>query len=255
VVDVEVVSGSDRLDGRRVVVAGLAGPGGGIASALASSGARVVVLAPDGTGAGAEPGDGIHLVTTGFGSPAEVATAVSAAVEALGGVDQFVYSWYPPGLTRSSTFAEVGEDEWAGTCEGTLQAAWWLVRALIGPIKESSGGSMVFVVPTVGLTGASEFVMLATVAEGLRVLAKGCGRCWGGDGVTVNTVATSPALWVDEDHRTRLLREISLSVPAMGGPGEPADDLEPLVELLGDDRAHFLTAGTLVADGGLWMGL
>jgi NAD(P)-dependent dehydrogenase (short-subunit alcohol dehydrogenase family) len=93
------------------------------------------------------------------------------------------------------------------------------------------------------------------VAEGLRVLAKGCGRCWGEDGVAVNTLATSPALWVAPDHGQRLLREISLSVPALGRVGDPGRDLAPVIELLGTDEAHFLTAGTLVTDGGLWMGL
>jgi hypothetical protein len=44
-------------------------------------------------------------------------------------------------------------------------------------------------------------------------------------------------------------------VPAMGQVGDPAEDLAPLVGLMGDGDAHFLTASTLVADGGLWMGL
>jgi NAD(P)-dependent dehydrogenase (short-subunit alcohol dehydrogenase family) len=241
---------------RRVIVAGDSGPGAGIAAALAGDGARVVVLAPQGQ-AGTAGGDveGMHRVECAFTSAAPVAAAVTAAVDILGGVDQFVYAWYPAELTESAVFTELSEDQWARICEGPLDAAWWLVRALIGPMRNSGGGSMVFVVPTVGLTGASGLVMLATVAEGLRVLAKGCGRCWGEDNVTVNTLATSPALWVGAEHGQRLLREISLSVPAMGRVGDPADDLAPVIELLGTHEAHFLTAGTLVTDGGLWMGL
>jgi NAD(P)-dependent dehydrogenase (short-subunit alcohol dehydrogenase family) len=240
--------------GRRIVVAGTSGPGGGIAGALAAGGARVAVLSPSPVAEGAMA-NSVEWIPTSFGSSAEVTTAVEAAIGALGGVDQFVYSWYPAKLTESATFAEVGADQWTETCEGTLDAGWWLVRALIGPLMSSGGRSMVFVVPTVGMSGASGFVMLATVAEGLRVMAKGCGRCWGGDGITVNTVATSPAVWVDPEHQERLSREISLSVPAMGRVGDPGADLAPLVELLGTEEAHFLTAGTLVADGGLWMGL
>jgi NAD(P)-dependent dehydrogenase (short-subunit alcohol dehydrogenase family) len=241
---------------RRVVVAGNSGPGAGIAAALARDGARVVVLAPEGpAGTAGEDVEGTQWVECAFTSTADVGAGVAAAVEILGGVDQFVFAWYPSELTVSTTFTELSEDEWVRVCEGPLDTAWWLVRALIGPLRDSGGGSMVFVVPTVGLTGASGFVMLATVAEGLRVLAKGCGRCWGGDGVTVNTLATSPALWVDPDHGQRLLREISLSVPAMGRVGDPGEDLAPVVELLGMQEAHFLTAGTLVTDGGLWMGL
>jgi hypothetical protein len=40
-----------------------------------------------------------------------------------------------------------------------------------------------------------------------------------------------------------------------GRVGDPGRDLAPVIELLGTDEAHFLTAGTLVTDGGLWMGL
>ena len=242
---------------RRIVMAGSSGPGAGVAAALAADGARVAVLDPGGDGrigAGPESG-GLHRVAADFTSAAAVASGVRAAVEVLGGIDQFVYAWYPEALTEPSTFTEVSEAEWARVCEGPLDAAWWLVRALIGPLRSSGGGSMVFVVPTVGLTGSSGFVMLSVVAEGLRVLAKGCGRCWGEDGVTVNTLATSPSLWVAPDHGARLLREISLSVPAMGRVGDPGDDLAPMIELLGTSEAHFLTSGTLVTDGGLWMGL
>jgi NAD(P)-dependent dehydrogenase (short-subunit alcohol dehydrogenase family) len=242
---------------RRIVVAGTSGPGAGIAGALSAEGARVAVLEP--ADAAHAPGgslpDAIHRVSCDFASAAAVAIGVNAAVEALGGIDQFVYAWYPEALTETTTFTDVSEEEWARVCEGTLDAAWWLVRSFIGPLRESRGGSIVFVVPTVGLTGASGFVMLSVVAEGLRVLAKGCGRCWGEDGVAVNTLATSPALWVAPDHGERLLREISLSVPAMGRVGDPGSDLAPVIELLGTDEAHFLTAGTLVTDGGLWMGL
>jgi NAD(P)-dependent dehydrogenase (short-subunit alcohol dehydrogenase family) len=241
---------------RRIVVAGTSGPGAGIAAALAADGARVAVLEPaPEEGGAATLHESIQRVACDFTSATAVATGVRAAVDALGGIDQFVYAWYPDELTETATFMEVSEEEWARVCEGALDAAWWLVRSLIGPLRASDGGSIVFVVPTVGLTGASGFVMLSVVAEGIRVLAKGCGRCWGEDGVAVNTLATSPALWVTPDHGQRLLREISLSVPAMGRVGDPGADLAPVIELLGTDEAHFLTAGTLVTDGGLWMGL
>ena len=65
-------------------------------------------------------------------------------------------------------------------------------------------------VPTLGMAGAADFTMLAAVAEGIRVLAKGCGRQWGVDGVTVNTVAAAPHHWVDTEAADALTRGISL---------------------------------------------
>ena len=84
---------------------------------------------------------------------------------------------------------------------------------------------------------------------------KACGRQWGLVGITANTLAAAPNHWVTDDEADALTRSVSLSKPAFGKAGDPADDLAPLVAMLADPGAHFLTAGTLVADGGIWMGL
>ena len=190
----------------------------------------------------------------GFGSEAEVATALGAADLRLGGIDQIVHTWLAPGVLVRQRFMDLDEGAWAAGCEHSLAAAWWLARAAVEPLR-ASVGSLVFIVPTVGMAGAAEFTMLAAVAEGVRVLAKGCGRQWGVEGVTVNTIAAAPHQWLDDDTADELTTAISLSKPAFGTPGDATDDLAPLIALLDDPDAHFLTANTLVADGGTWMGL
>jgi 3-oxoacyl-[acyl-carrier protein] reductase len=190
----------------------------------------------------------------GFGSEAEVATALEGADRRLGGIDQIVHTWLAPGVVVPHRFMDLDEEAWAAGCEQSLAAAWWLARASAEPLRASTG-SLVFLVPTVGMAGAAEFTMLAAVAEGVRVLAKGCGRQWGRDGVTVNTIAAAPHHWLEQDTADGLTRAISLSSPAFGHAGDAAADLAPLIALLDDPDAHFLTAGTLVADGGTWMGL
>jgi len=189
-----------------------------------------------------------------FTSEAEVVDALATAEGRLRGIDQVVHTWLAPGVVAPHRFVDLDEHRWAMECEASLAAAWWLARASAAPLRASSG-SLVFVVPTVGMAGAAEFSMLAAVAEGVRVLAKGCGRQWGANGVTVNTVAAAPHHWVDADTADALTRAISLSTPAFGHAGDPSTDLAPLVALLDDPDAHFLTGGTLVADGGTWMGL
>jgi len=189
-----------------------------------------------------------------FESEESVREAMAAADARLHGIDQVVHTWLAPSLVTPHTFVDLTDDEWADGCERSLAAAWWLARASAAPLRSSSG-SLVFVVPTIGMAGAAEFTMLAAVAEGVRVLAKGCGRQWGVDGATVNTIAAAPHHWVDADAAAALTRGISLSTPAFGGPGSAAGDLAPLIALLDDPDAHFLTAATLVADGGTWVGL
>jgi 3-oxoacyl-[acyl-carrier protein] reductase len=197
--------------------------------------------------------DALHLECA-FESEDAVRQAIAAADRRLDGLDQVVHTWLATGVVAPHQFVSISDDEWATGCEHSLAAAWWLARACATPLRASSG-SLVFVVPTLGMAGAAEFTMLAAVAEGIRVLAKGCGRQWGVDGATVNTVATAPHHWLDADTAEALTRAISLSTPALGGAGTAADDLAPLIALLEDPDAHFLTAATLVADGGTWVGL
>jgi NAD(P)-dependent dehydrogenase (short-subunit alcohol dehydrogenase family) len=190
-----------------------------------------------------------------FGSSGAVRQAVEEAVAALGGVDQIVHAWLAPGLVERLTFMDVDEATWLGRCERSLEAAWWLSQHAIAPLISAGGGSVVYLVPSVGLTGAAGFSLLATVAEGIRVLAKGCGRQWGKHHVTANIVVTAPGLWVGSDAAYELFRAISLSVPAFEDVADAQGDVGPLVSVLGDPGTHYLTAGTLVADGGIWMGL
>lgn len=201
-----------------------------------------------------ELGVGVAALDCEFTSEAEVADALAAAERSLDGIDQIVHTWLAPGLVTAHPFMDVDEAAWAAGCEHSLEAAWWLARRSPDVLRATSG-SLVFVVPTIGMAGAAEFAMLAAVAEGVRVLAKGCGRQWGVDGVTVNTLAAAPHHWLDAATADALTRAISLSTPAFGTPGDAADDLAPLIVLLDDPDAHFLTANTLVADGGTWMGL
>ena len=232
---------------RRVVVTGDHPLAAALVDGLIAGGARVVVLAPDSSGPDRIPCD--------FASEDEVVAALAAAEERLGGVDQVVHTWVAPGVLEPCDLLDADERRWAAECEGSLEGAWWLARHLSAPLRRAGGGSVVFVVPAIALAGGASYSMLATVAEGIRVLAKGCGRQWAQWGITANAVATAPHHWVSTDAGDALARAISLSVPAFGGVGDVADDLAPLVAVLADPGAHFLTASTLVADGGLWMGL
>jgi NAD(P)-dependent dehydrogenase (short-subunit alcohol dehydrogenase family) len=224
------------LDGRRVVLTGASPAAAAIADALTASGGQV------------------HRITDGFGSEAAVGQALDGAKAALGGVDQVVHAWVPDSVMTAAPFMSLSEQEWADGCEAALCGAWWTARQAI-PLLLESRGSLVFLIPTIGLSGAADYTMLASVAEGIRVLAKGCGRQLGTEGVTVNTIATAAHLWMPPDDATRVTGATTLSTPAFGRSGDPASDLAPLVALIGQPEAHFMTAGTVVADGGVWMGL
>ncbi|HEX4775709.1 MAG TPA: SDR family oxidoreductase, partial [Acidimicrobiia bacterium] len=92
-------------------------------------------------------------------------------------------------------------------------------------------------------------VPLTAFVEGQRLLAKSAARQWGRYGITVNCVAPAPDLVV----AGTAAGAVSLAAPALGGPGDPRDDLGPVVTFLASDAGHFVTGVTVCADGGVWM--
>jgi 3-oxoacyl-[acyl-carrier protein] reductase len=99
------------------------------------------------------------------------------------------------------------------------------------------------------MSGAARLVPYTTAVEGQRLLAKAAARQWGPDGVRVNCLAPAPEhvpIGVDS-------MAVSLSPPALGGPGDVVTDLGPVAVWLASDAAHFVTGATVCVDGGVWM--
>jgi NAD(P)-dependent dehydrogenase (short-subunit alcohol dehydrogenase family) len=212
----------------------------GIVRWFVDAGARVALLASSPPFA-AELSAGAVSVPCSFADERDVERAVTEAAHALEGIDQVVHTWVADGLVERGAFMDLDEAQWTRTCEASLDGAWWLTRRVIGPLRAAGGGSIVYLVPSVGLSGAANYSMLATVAEGIRVLAKGVGRQWVKHGVTANTIATAPGLWVGVENEEALARAISLAVPAFGRAGDATDDLAPLVSILaGIQASHFI---------------
>ena len=197
-----------------VVVTGTDQPlGSGIATALAERGARIVD----------EPGPDISAV---------------------------VHAHIEPVAIEPRSFMDASDEVWSRVWEGMMRGALSLCQTVHPHLTSNGGGRVVFVMPTLGMSGAPNLAPLATTAEGLRVFAKSTARQWGQDGITVNCIAVAPELaGVDPS----LVGDAALSAPALGGAGDAARDIGPLVAFLCSDASHFLTGATLSADGGGWM--
>lgn len=166
-----------------------------------------------------------------------------AAVEQLGDVDAVVHA-VGPDAAEVRALADVDDAVWAAAWEQSMQSLLWVLQAAHAPLA-ATRGTVVVVVPTVGMSGAPGLVPLAAAAEGSRMLAKSAARQWGPDGITVNCVAVSPTFaGVDPD----ALGSMALSAPALGDV-----DLAPVLSFLTSEAAASLTGATLSVDGGVWM--
>jgi NAD(P)-dependent dehydrogenase (short-subunit alcohol dehydrogenase family) len=184
---------------------------------------------------------------------AAVTRIVADAETALGTIDTIVHV-HQSAQTRT-TVVDTTTDQWIAMCEDSMTAAFHVTQAAHRVLSAGAHGRLVFVVPTIGMAGAFGLAASAASAESLRALTKSVAKQWGKYGITVNTIAVGPQHVIAGDVGREVAEGVSLAVPAMGSAGDAATDLAPLISLLSQDDAHFLTGTTLVADGGVWLTL
>jgi 3-oxoacyl-[acyl-carrier protein] reductase len=195
-----------------VYLTGGDGPlGRGLADALAGAGATVVPVDP----------------------------AFSASDPARPRPDAVVHAAIDPVALEPRPLAEVDDARFEAVWERGMRAAiscgQSAFRAFAG-----GGGRIVFVVPTLSMSGAPGLAPLAALAEGERVLAKSAARQWGGAGITVNCLAVATGGFEGD--------AISLAPAALAS----VDVGDVLVGVLAGEFAS-VTGATICADGGIWM--
>lgn len=189
----------------------------------------------------------VQLAVRDGGTRVFFTEALARIVDEHGSIDLLVHAHVHPLALRANAVEDLSERDWIDACESTLDAAYRLAQAAHAHLA-ASGGRLVFVVPTIGLTGAVGFAPFAAAAEAVRALAKGIAKTWGRDGVTVNSIAY--AFTGDPATATH-----SLVPPALGSTGDLETDIAPVISLLASPEAHFVTGSTLVLDGGIWTAL
>jgi NAD(P)-dependent dehydrogenase (short-subunit alcohol dehydrogenase family) len=248
-----MTEGDGRLAGRVALVTGsTSGIGRGIALALATAGARVIVSGRDpdrGNALADEARSGGHEAAF---APADLSTDDGAArlaakaEAAWGQVDVLVnnaaaYPLFP--------LAEDDVERWHRMFQVNVRAPYLLTRALVPAMADRAWGRVVNVTssgtirayPTAGVYGATK----AALGHLTLVWAAEYGR----RGVNVNAVAPGP---VPPDEPTDETRERFAArgreLPG-GRPGAPRDIAGAVVFLASDDAA-WVHGATLVVDGG-----
>jgi 2-hydroxycyclohexanecarboxyl-CoA dehydrogenase len=158
---------------RVVITGGASNIGRGIVHQFAAEGARIVISDIDEPqsekvrGEALERGAAaVELAIADLTTPEGAEEAISRAVTAWGGIDVLVNNagWSVPGFVATDTDRE----KWQRTIEVNLFTAIGATQCAIGPMKESGGGSIVFIASDAafgqirqGVYGASKAAMVA----------------------------------------------------------------------------------------------
>lgn len=249
-----------RLADRRVLVTGAAsGIGREVAARCVEEGARVALIDLD-TGAletlRDELGDpvvGVHAADVTDG--AAVGRAVSAAAEALGGLDGVVNN---AGIPMVGAVHELAEEDWDRALAVDLKSVYLVSRAAWPHLKEG-GGAIANTASVAGQAGTPGQAAYAAAKAGVIILTKCLALDGAADGIRANAVSpgfvATPMLeryLAEQDDPAAARAGVEAAHP-LGRLGAPRDIAGAFVYLLSDDAA-WVTGTILAVDGGFTAG-
>ena len=248
------------LNGRVALVTGGArGIGAATARLFATAGAKVVLadrrveLGGDAAAAINEevPGSA-RFVELDVTSESDWERTVAQVQRWGGGVDALVNS---AGIIRVSPITDLDLETFRKVLETNLIGTFLGIRAIIGPMRERGGGSIVNFSSPQGLEGREGFSAYAASKFGVRGLTKCAAIELGEFGIRVNAVVPGPTRtamtqrpdWSEADYDAAYGRY------PLGRMAQP-EEIAALCLFLSSDDASFCTGSDFVVDGGVTSG-
>ncbi|MBL7119307.1 MAG: SDR family oxidoreductase [Dehalococcoidia bacterium] len=176
---------------------------------------------------------------------------VEKAVAEFGRVDILVTV---PAYLSMKKFVDGTLQEWHKTVDLTLWGVVYVVRAVLEPMIEQKGGSIVCLGSDAGKVGERLHVMYGVAKAAVMNFAKGLAKEVGRYGIRINVVnagvTKTPAVvasgWLEQKE------ESVVQAYPLGRLGEPQDLVDTVV-FLASDRASFITGQSVSVSGGYTM--
>lgn len=250
------------LDDHTVLVTGSgAGVGRGIAMALASEGAHVIVATRSETGLAVANeitarGDDATWARCDVTDRDAVTGAVDLAVGVTGRLDAVVHNATSNASSQPHDLADVDRSLWNDHFSVSLRGAHHCAVSAFDALQKQ-GGTFIVMTSPAGIEGSATLPLYATMKGALRGFAKSLAREWARYGITVNVVsplAYSPAMTAAIAAEPAMEERLSRRIP-LGRIGDPERDIGAAVAFLVGPAARFVTGQTLGIDGGHYTNL
>ena len=238
------------------ITGGGTGITGGVARALAESGAAVALvsrnmdhLQPAADAINENGGKAIAVVAD-VRQPEAVEAAVAATVEQLGKIDIVINGAAGNFLVNAEKLSPNG---FGTVVDIDLKGTFNVCRAAFAQLKEHRG-QILNISATLHYLGTPMQLHVSAAKAGVDALTRNLAVEWGRFGIRVNVIAPGPI--EDTEGMTRLVPEpirerLKKAVP-LGRFGRIAD-IEKAAVFLCSDAASFISGAILVVDGGHWL--
>jgi 3alpha(or 20beta)-hydroxysteroid dehydrogenase len=246
-----------RLDGKVALITGGArGMGKSHVRHFVAEGARVVfgdVLDDKGEYVAAGLGEQScrythHDVT----SEDDWAAAVALAVDTFGRLDVLVNN---AGVLTFAPIADMPLADFRRVLEVNAVGCWLGMKAVIGPMTESGGGSIVNISSIEGFTGAEGLSAYSASKFAIRGMTKVAARELARFGIRVNSVHPGGVLtrMIVDSAGARTDGEAFIKAMPLARFAEPVE-ISRLVAYLASDDSSYSTGSEFIADGGILAG-
>ena len=235
-----------RVDDKVAIITGGAqGMGAADARMLVAEGAKVVIadiLDEPGQALADELGDAARYVHLDVSDEEQWQAAVDATLTAFGKVNVLVNN---AGIVQVAPLKSLDVDKWNRVLAVNLTGAMLGIKAVLGPMTEAGGGSIINVSSIEGMRGASWVHSYVASKWGLRGLTKSAALELASDNIRVNSLHPG----FIRTPMTKHFPDDMVGTP-LGRPGKP-EEVATFVVFLASDESSFSTGSEFVVDGGL----
>lgn len=212
---------------------------------LVKEGAKVVIgdiLDDEGQALADELGDAARYIHLDVSSADDWTAAVEIALSSFGKLNVLVNN---AGIVQVGPLKTLDVARWQKVLDVNLTGPMLGTKAVIGPMIEAGGGSIINVSSIEGLRGAAYVHSYVASKWGLRGLTKSSALELASSNIRVNSIHPGFIRTPMTEH----LPEDMVQTP-LGRPGTP-DEVATFVVFLASDESSFSTGSEFVVDGGL----
>jgi NAD(P)-dependent dehydrogenase (short-subunit alcohol dehydrogenase family) len=245
---VVIVTGAARGIGQQYVLDIVAAGGRAVAADRASCDETIALLG--------ERRDHALAVQVDVTDRASVDAMAKATLARFGRIDGLVNNAALYATLKGGRFDQIDEGEWDAAMLVNVKGIWNCCRAVVGPMREAGGGSIVNISSLAALYGMPFALHYTTSKAAVIGMTRGLARELGRSGIRVNAIAPSAVNtegtreFFGEKHEGAL--KTIASGQAIPRNLETTDVAGAVRWLLSDD-SKFVTGQTIAVDGGTVM--